>query len=325
MSGRGTAATAPSITTSHNNEKVVALFGTNTGKSNGETFATSTGMTKLYDVKNTPFGPTVMVENMAQASIGPTGIISSTFSSGPSHDWATQVISLRGSGDLQNGILAYWKLDGNSADATGNGHTGTDTTITYSGANGIINQGAGMSAANNSFIAITDSTALKPTSNFTVSGWIKTTNSGVSRNASLFQSYSQNTSVAGFRLSQSSRKMEIIVGQNTGLINGLDYKQVDSMSNMDDGLWHMWTAVYDGSRLSIYKDGNSTPDASDISTINPEYASTNYVRIGDHNFNGTDYDTADASMDEVGLWNRALSSAEISQLYNGGIGLQHPF
>src|SRR5260221_9800184 len=44
---------------------------------------------------------------------------------------------------LLTNIISYWKLDGNSNDATANANDGTDNGITYSNANGKINQGAG--------------------------------------------------------------------------------------------------------------------------------------------------------------------------------------
>jgi hypothetical protein len=34
---------------------------------------------------------------------------------------------------------------------------------------------------------------------------------------------------------------------------------------------------------------------------------------------------ADGQIDEVGIWSRALSSTEVTKLYNGGAGLQYPF
>jgi hypothetical protein len=30
-------------------------------------------------------------------------------------------------------------------------------------------------------------------------------------------------------------------------------------------------------------------------------------------------------IDEVGIWSRVLTSTEVTQLYNGGAGLQYPF
>lgn len=48
---------------------------------------------------------------------------------------------------VSSGIQGYWRLDGNSNDASGNGNNGTDTDITYSQANGRLNQGAGFNGS----------------------------------------------------------------------------------------------------------------------------------------------------------------------------------
>ncbi len=76
-------------------DQIVALFATNVGTNHGGVFGTTTGMTKKYDSKNTPFGPTTMAEDATQAVAGVIGTKSSTFSAGVQHDWAAQQIALR--------------------------------------------------------------------------------------------------------------------------------------------------------------------------------------------------------------------------------------
>ncbi|MCC8977604.1 glycine-rich domain-containing protein [Bradyrhizobium acaciae] len=93
--GRGISATAPSITTSQASDTVIALFAADTGTNNSPLFSTSTGMTTRYGVKNTPFGPTAAEQDRAQAVAGTVGSMSSTFSSGPQHDWAAQTIAVK--------------------------------------------------------------------------------------------------------------------------------------------------------------------------------------------------------------------------------------
>jgi hypothetical protein len=90
--------------------------------------------------------------------------------------------------------VAYWKLDGNSSDATGNGHNGTDTSVLYGA--GLINQAAMYTHSPSSFTQIADDAALKPTGSFTVNVWVKSTDTA---NAPVFvQSYSENPNVAGW-------------------------------------------------------------------------------------------------------------------------------
>jgi len=56
-------------------------------------------------------------------------------------------------------------------------------------------------------------------------------------------------------------------------------------------------------------------------------ATTCVLATGDAAFNVGDYGGGpmDGSLDEIGVWNRALSDEEVAQLYNGGNGLAYPF
>ncbi|MBL0309107.1 MAG: LamG domain-containing protein [Bacteroidetes bacterium] len=74
------------------------------------------------------------------------------------------------SSSIVNGIIAYWKMDGNSIDMV-NGHNGADANISYSNANGIINNGAGFNGLS-SRIVVPQDPALSP-SNLSVSFWVK--------------------------------------------------------------------------------------------------------------------------------------------------------
>ncbi len=94
-SGHGTVATAPSITTASDNERVIVLTASDTGANNTNFFSTSSGMIKLYDARNTPFGPTTAAEDMLQAIAGSVSSVMVTISQGKQHDWVAQTIALR--------------------------------------------------------------------------------------------------------------------------------------------------------------------------------------------------------------------------------------
>lgn len=226
---------------------------------------------------------------------------------------------------LSTNLKAYWRLDGASTDSTINANNGTDTNITYSAGNGIIVQGAGFASASPSKIVIADAASLKPTNNFTINLWFKTSTSATTMG--LFQSWSQNTNMAGIRLwidTTGTNDFRFDIGKNTGTTEDTDWKQLRySQSGYSDGNWHMITCIYDGLNMYLYLDAvqkNSTSWSG-----NPAYAATNYVRMGALNNTGSDlagfyYNGAE---DEMGLWSRALSAFEIKQLYNNGNGLSY--
>jgi hypothetical protein len=93
--GRGQVATAPTITTSNPNEQILAVFATDTGTNNSPLFTTSVGMTKLYDRKYAPLGPTLSSQDASQSTVGIVTARDSNISTNASRDWAAQQIALR--------------------------------------------------------------------------------------------------------------------------------------------------------------------------------------------------------------------------------------
>lgn len=85
-------------------------------------------------------------------------------------------------------------------------------------------------------------------------------------------------------------------------------------TNILPGEWHHIVGVYNGSRVVVYLDGNIGSNSA--SMTGPIYNSTDPLRIGadwsgGSRFNGT--------IDEVKIWNRALSPEEIKASFNAGL------
>lgn len=78
-------------------------------------------------------------------------------------------------------------------------------------------------------------------------------------------------------------------------------------------VWHMLTLTFDGTTTSAYLDG-SVYNSSD-GTVADTFTK---FSIGD----SADYggDAIDGLVDEIGIWDRGLSSQEVSDLWNGGTG-----
>jgi len=84
-----------------------------------------------------------------------------------------------------------------------------------------------------------------------------------------------------------------------------------------DGLWHHCIFVFDGSNSSFYFDGNLLGTIS----IQDGTVEINNISLG-RGLGPTS--TCNGEIDETVIWPRALSSAEVVQLYNGGSGLPYP-
>lgn len=193
-------------------------------------------------------------------------------------------------------LTSYWPLDGNSGDSVGS-NNGTDTAITYSNANGKFSQGAGFNGTT-SKIVITDATSLKPTGPFTLGLWFKTSTTGATQE--LFQSFSQNTNIAGIGLYiYTDNKVYFQIGRNTGT-GSADNTSISSSATVTDGNWHYVVAVYQSGFMKLFVDGVLV---SSVSSVVPAYAATNYVRVGCGNLSGTDTNFFTGDIDDIFLIN----------------------
>lgn len=88
----------------------------------------------------------------------------------------------------------------------------------------------------------------------------------------------------------------------------------------DEG-WHMLTAWYNGSNPYIYLDGvPSASEAAGICTGGVLQNAGDNVTFGAESDMDADWT---GKMDEIAIWNRTLSDAEILDLYNSGKGLTY--
>lgn len=223
---------------------------------------------------------------------------------------------------LDTNILAYWKLDessGNPADATGNGYTLTNNgSVPFSSSYGLINNGASFNGSSQNLYS-TDA-GLAQTS-FSISLWAN------------FQATSSTYYLAS-RLAGGStgnnKQFYIIWSGGTwtvGFWNG-SYYQLTYSNTPTTGTWHHYVLTFDASTYAFifYIDGVAV--ASGTSTFLPADGGTQAFTVG------SGVSTASPAafgswfngyIDEVGYWSRALSSTEVSTLYNSGAGLQYPF
>ena len=226
---------------------------------------------------------------------------------------AATTTTTTGTSGLSPHLVSYWKLDGNSNDAVG-ANNGTDNSISYSSGNGIIGQGAGLTASTGytSF-----ANALTGATDFTLSFWIKTSTTGTqmtlwSQRAAGADDDQLDTYI------DTSGKVNVFLLDNT--VGGSPALSLTGATTVTDGSWHFIAVTGIGTAGRLYVDG--TLDASDLSSYGGVLGSQP-AGIG-KDFRDTDeYYTG--AFDELGVWTRGLSSTEISQLYNAGVGLPYPF
>jgi len=97
---------------------------------------------------------------------------------------------------------------------------------------------------------------------------------------------------------------------------------IDEVVTLTLGTWYHIVLTYDGTNLRGYRD-NSLVAGPTAMSGNGSGASGEVFRIL-ANYAGAD-GFFSGLVDECGVWSKALSTAEISELYNNGAGNQWPF
>lgn len=92
------------------------------------------------------------------------------------------------------------------------------------------------------------------------------------------------------------------------------FETVDSVASVVAGAWHMVAMVYDSvaATIKLSLDGVTFVEAA---LATPPVDSTSPVQLGSDGFFG--------AIDTVAFWTRALSQAEVTQLYASGSGLEY--
>lgn len=231
-------------------------------------------------------------------------------------------------------IVAYYKTDessGNPADSVGSRTLTNTGTVTFDA--GIINNGADFGSSNPTGTRYLSNT----TDNYGIDGgtmsislWVKMNTEITSGNSQEFvASLASNTSKVNYRLLyflSGGTTFALDFNRNQPGVANCDAN--DTIAALGTTNWHYIVFTYDGSTVTGYLDGTSIGSFSPC-TGNGSQALDNGLNLGRNNGNasggggGTSY--LAGHEDEIGVWNCALSSTQVTTLYNTGIGIQYPF
>lgn len=130
-----------------------------------------------------------------------------------------------------------------------------------------------------------------------------------------------STSNAGFFASgafTTNNLFDIIVFSNAYFINAYGANDWATGVTPTTGSYQHVVVTYDGTNLELYVNGSSAagPVSRTLNTTNTT------GKLGKRTNNSN---LLSGDLDEVGVWTRELTSAEVSELYNGGSGLGYPF
>lgn len=224
---------------------------------------------------------------------------------------------------VSNGMVGGWSLDDTSGnttiDCSGNSNTGT----CYNNTGGVCNWTTGKVGYGIEFDGVddyincgNDSSLVFGDGDFSLEVWIKTTGTGYNSQY-ILQMGSTNAgddSEWGYATYKDGR-VNIWLYDFDG-----DYVDLYSTITVNDGNWHHLVAIRNSNTkiLKIYVDGvedtNETYITCNLSKIG------NNLAIGKDNSGTASINIFNDTIDEVHIYNRSLSTDEIMEHYQNGIG-----
>ncbi len=220
-----------------------------------------------------------------------------------------------------SGLVAYYPFNGNANDESGNGNNGTNNGGTMTtDRNSVANSAYSFDGVNDYIIGLSNSF---PTNQRTVSVWFFSNNIGIGNLGRGVLGYGGNTCGESWNMHLD----------NPGSPLGLNSYEVNTHCNafsvtssygslIPNGNWHNWVVSTNPNGTYFYLDGNLI-QSSNLFINNTVVANKNFVFGTFTNPNGIGASINDPNntvwngkLDDIGIWNRALTQSEITALYN---------
>jgi hypothetical protein len=216
---------------------------------------------------------------------------------------------------LPTNLVSYWRMEetsGSRIDTPGSNDLTDNNTVTSG--TGIQGTAASFDENNGEYLTMPAAAGLSNVNAYTVAFWLNCP-SGSSDAPQVISIDAAGRTAGDFRFIKN-------VGGTITLVmdTGAADQVIAGTTNVCTGGWHHIAWTGDGSTMKLYIDG-SQEGGNVASTINLNTA--NRVWYFGVRFGLVETDYYNGLMDEVGVWTRALSSTEVSALYNGGTGIPY--
>jgi uncharacterized protein (TIGR02145 family) len=211
-----------------------------------------------------------------------------------------------------NGLVGWWPFDGNAQDGSGNGNHGIVNGATLTIDRFGNQNGAYSFDGIDDFIEVSDNSSLRIiNTDFTINAWL-ITNTTIS-NHILYKGQSSGNNYPKYMYTLNNNLFAFHIN-GPGLTTGLWYYS-NTMQMIN---WQMATVIKQGNSISFYVNsilcGNNNFNDSVQNTVGHN------VRIGGAEPNGSGW--WNGKLDDIGIWNRALTPQEITNLYNSQLPTQ---
>ena len=206
---------------------------------------------------------------------------------------------------LNDGLVAYYPFNGNANDESGNGNHGTvyGATLTTDRFGNVSN-----AYSFNGVNTYIDMGVLNINLPVTVSLWFNSSSINALYDTLLGWNDPEDTGIQ--IMGNGDGKMRFRIGSNM--------EDVISQSTIDgDGIWHLVTITRENDVMKAYVDGvlevTSNPSSLIVNAHKLYFGKSFQPDNFNEYFNG--------KIDDVRIYNRALSEVEIQELYQGGSGI----
>ncbi|WP_461450609.1 LamG-like jellyroll fold domain-containing protein [Mucilaginibacter sp.] len=219
---------------------------------------------------------------------------------------------------LKVGLIAYYAFNNSGADSSGHGHNGTLYDITsVPDRFGNANAAYYFNGSNSSYIQVPDAQDLRlNNTDFTITLWVKLDTYNYSFGTNFISKRDMGANL-GYTFSTSGYENTAALPGQYGFGPGGTLPSGTSQSSISTGQWTMVTVVYSLAKkqLTFYKNG--VFDGTSANNIaSPNGAATAVLFIGkDDPDNNTSY-YLQGALDDIRIYSRALSAAQLKQLYN---------
>ena len=215
-------------------------------------------------------------------------------------------------------LVLHWKLDGDFRDISGNNNHGTATGNISFADGGAIGRYAMFSGG---YVQVPASPSLNLGGQFSISLWLKLASDDAGRNPDVSLVAKENTNQqknwGDYQFRLKTQGTHDVIFSTAQMTNG--FEPTGGTSGVGSyelhSAWSLVTMVFDGDEIAIYVNGNKESSTvakdRDGKKFRDETSGRLYIGALPGGKN-----PLDGAIDDLRIFRRALSAAEISQFYN---------
>jgi type II secretory pathway pseudopilin PulG len=214
-------------------------------------------------------------------------------------------------GDIVSGLVGHWKFDEaagmHAYDFSGNGNGGTLINGPTRTASSSCAAGSCLNFnGSNNYLTTINSNNLNFSGSFSISAWVKPS---LKKNQRVVYKWNNK----GYWLTLNE------LGTIGGVEYGATVKQINGNTILADNEWANIAFIRNANNNDLKLYVNGTEDATPITSDGGDLSNTDNLFVGIDKFNANAFN---GLIDDVRVYNRALSAAEVKQLYSSRVYLR---